>query len=527
MEPERKSDPRLRPALALILWIVTVLLYLPTAGYDFISFDDPLFVTDNPHVNQGLTWDGVIWAFTKAEIDYWRPLCWLSHMVDVEFYGLEPGGHHVTSLVIHAFSSVLLFFFFITALNNTPAAFLIAALFAWHPLHVESVAWIAERKDVLCGLFWHAALLVYARYARSEKPLWLFTTLGFFFLGLMSKPMIVTLPCQLLLLDYWPFDRARDNPRKWGRLVAEKIPFFALAAACSAFTFQSQVSVGEMAASATPPFDLRLGNAIVAYGGYLQNTFWPAGLGLFYPFPSRIPTEQLAAAGMALFGVTYVAAINLKARPFLLTGWFWFLGTLVPVVGLLKVGGQASADRYTYMATTGLFWGIALLAFPAGLSTETRRLRTGLGVVLAVVLLWTCRLQIHHWRNNITLFTHTLSVTKDNWVMLNNLARSYLTVGDLESARRVYEEIVALKPHHFAHYFLGKIYATSGRSDLAEYNFTRALELEPTFHLAAFDLGELRLAKNDPSGAAMFFERTLRGDPDHEGAKARLEELGR
>ena len=523
MELDRQVDPRRTAALAAALWLITVLLYLPTAGYDFISFDDPLFVTANPHVNEGVTWDGLRWAFTRAEIDYWRPLCWLTHMIDVELYGLDAGGHHVTSFLLHAFSAVLLFYFLLALLENMPAAFLVAALFAWHPLHVESVAWIAERKDVLCGLFWHATLLIYVRYARSGRPIWLFATLACYFLGVMSKPMIVTLPCQLLLLDFWPLRRAAGEPRKWLRLFAEKLPFFALTAAASAFTFQAQLSVGEMRPEVVPPLDLRLANAVVAYAGYLGDTVWPQGLGIFYPFPAAIPTATLAAAGTVLLIVTYAAGALLRTKPFILIGWLWFLGTIVPVVGVFKVGGQASADRYTYIATTGLFWIVALLLFPK--PPAAPRSRLSCAAALLVTALFLCHLQIRHWRNSVTLFSHTVSVTEDNWVMMNNLARSHLAVGDLNAARFVYERLIELKPHHFAHYFLGKIHLDQGRPDLAAQNFEAALQLEPSFHLAAFELGELARLHGDPATARALYERVLRSEPEHAGALDGLREL--
>jgi protein O-mannosyl-transferase len=513
------NSRRTNVLLGVALWLTTMVLYWPTAGYEFIHFDDPIFVIHNEHVNQGFTAEGIRWAFTKGEIDYWRPLTWLSHMADVHFFGMNPGPHHVTSIVIHAVNAVLLFVVFQVALGNRWAAFLIAALFAWHPLHVESVAWIAERKDVLSGFFWHACFLFYALYAKAGKKRFYWLALGMFGLGLMSKPMIVTLPCQLLLLDLWPFRRWENGFANWRRLVGEKIPFLALAVVASAFAYYAQRSVGEMAEGSVPAFTMRLGNAVLAYGSYLSHTILPVDLGVFYPFPETIATAPFGMSLLVVLGVTIAVIVRWRTNPEWLCGWLFFLGTIVPVVGLLKVGGQASADRYTYIATTGLFWMAALFLFPRG---DRQEIRGTPGIVAGfalLLMLGLCRAQIGHWQNSITLFSHTIEVTQNNLVMMNNLARAYLAKGDLDRAQPIYEEIVALRAQHYAHYHLGTIHVHRGDPATAEFHFRAALSVEPSFTPPAFELGRLMFDRRQYREAAILFDRVLKAEPENESAQ--------
>lgn len=522
--PTESARESRRPNLLLgvTLWLVTLTLYWPTSGHDFVYFDDPIFVIHNEHVNQGFTVEGIKWAFTKGEIDYWRPLTWLSHMADVQFFGMKPGPHHVTSSVIHAFNAVLLFAVFLIALDDRWAAFLIAGLFAWHPLHVESVAWIAERKDVLSGFFWHACFLFYALYAKAGAKKYYWWALAMFGLGLMSKPMIVTLPCQLLLLDVWPLRRAPNGWPDWKRLLGEKIPFFVLAIAASSFAYYAQRSAGEMADGMVPPFGMRLGNAVIAYGDYLKHTLMPIDLGAFYPYPESLPTGLLVCSAIALTGITGWGFSRFKTHPELLVGWFFFLGTIVPVIGLLKVGGQASADRYTYIATTGLFWSFALFLFP---KRNNDRTPLAIGGITLLLMLGICRQQIGHWKDSISIFAHTVEVTENNLVMMNNLARAHLQKGNLEKARVVYENIVSRQAQHYAHYHLGTIYEHLGDLSEAEFHYRTALSVEPTFTPPAFELGELLFQRRQLAAAANLFQRVLKADPTHAAASEYLRQI--
>lgn len=516
------SDRRLAIGLGIALWIITYLLYLPAAQFEFISFDDPLFVTHNEHVNQGFTAAGLRWAFTAADIDYWRPLSWVSHMLDVEIFGMDPGGHHRTSVLIHAFNAVILFLVCLQFRFGTPGAILVAGLFAWHPLHVESVAWVAERKDVLCAFFWFLSLLFYARYAQTGMKRFYAITLMAFGLGLMSKPMIVTLPFQLLLLDYWPLDRARKR-EDWKNLALEKIPFVALTVISSIFAYTAQVGAGEMAQGTVPELSFRIGNAMIAYSDYLKHSVWPVGLGVFYPYPDALPTVQLAIASLVLFIGFYLAILYAREQPQIIVGWLFFLGTIVPVVGILKVGGQASADRYTYVATTGLFWVIAVLLFPYG-----KKIRPMSAVAAGAILLGMLVLshqQIRHWQNNITLFSHTVSVTENNWVMMNNLARAHLQQGNTAAAAQLYEQALKIKPFVFAHFYLAQIHHAEGRIADAERHYLAALELDAESVPINHSLGEFYRRQNKREPALHYFRNVLKLSPEHEQAQRSIAEL--
>ena len=481
--------------LALVLWLVSMILYWPTSGYDFVYFDDPLFVINNPSVNQGFTAEGIKRVFTHADYDYWRPLCWLTHMADVEMFGMKAGGHHATSFVIHAFNAVLLYVFCLIALNNRPAAFLIAGLFAWHPQHVESVAWIAERKDVLSGFFWFVCFIFYALHVRTKARSYYWLTLVSFGLGLMSKPMIVTLPFQLLLLDVWPL--RREEKIRWKPLLLEKVPFFILAIASVGFAYYAQRAAGEMAEGMVPAWTMRVGNAVIAYGDYLMRTIVPIDLGVFYPYPQPLPSGRLAAAILALLGITWFGWTRRLTEPQILIGWLFFLGTIFPVVGILKVGGQASADRYTYVALTGLFWMFAVFLFPKSESQELPRAGLVIGGLSLLACLVLSHRQIGHWQNSITLFSHTVEVTKNNLVMKNNLALAHLKEGNIEKARVLYEELVAVRAQHFAHHYLGTIYEHQGELETAEFHYRASLSVNTAFVPPALELGELLLRRGE------------------------------
>lgn len=507
-------------ALALALWLVSMILYWPTSGYDFVYFDDPLFVINNPSVNQGFTAEGVKRVFTHADYDYWRPLCWLTHMADVEIFGMNAGGHHATSFVVHACNAVLLYVFCLIALNNRPAAFLIAGLFAWHPQHVESVAWIAERKDVLSGFFWFGCFICYAKYVRTGSRGYYWWTLVSFGLGLMSKPMIVTLPFQLLLLDVWPL--RREEKIRWKELVVEKVPFFCLAIASVCFAYYAQRAAGEMAEGMEPAWTMRVGNAVMAYGDYLLRTILPIDLGVFYPYPEALPIGKFTISSLVVLGVTWFGWIHRRDDPQILIGWFFFLGTIFPVVGILKVGGQASADRYTYIATTGLFWMLAVYLFPKSESRELPRAGLVVGGLSLLVCLVLSQRQIRHWQNSITLFSHTVEVTENNLVMKNNLALAHLNAGNIERARLLYEEIIAVRSQYFAHHYLGTIYEHRGDLDAAEFHYRASLGVYPAFTPPALELGELLLQKGQLQEAENLILRVLKAEPENERARQYL-----
>jgi len=417
--------------LGALLFLITLGVYLPALRYGFITYDDPAYVLEEPHVNSGLTWENFRWAWTSFEHSNWHPLTWLSHQLDCQLFGLAPWGHHLTSILLHAGSTLLLFVLMRRATGFLWRSLVVAALFGLHPLHVESVAWIAERKDVLStllGLLSLWAYVAYAQRASSGRPrAWLPYTLAFLGLaaGLTAKPMLVTLPCALLLLDLWPLGRWRDATsarRLW--LVAEKLPFFALAVTSCVLTALAQSAGGAMKATELFPLSVRIANALVAYALYLGKLCWPTDLAVLYPsFGEMPPVEHIVLAVAVLAALSAAALLALRRHhAWAAVGWLWFLGTLVPVIGLVQVGGQTMADRYSYIPSIGVFIGIVWAA--AELTRPLARRASVLGITAGAALTACTGLTLHQltfWRNSETLFRHTAAVTEDNWMAHFNL----------------------------------------------------------------------------------------------------------
>ncbi len=460
----------------MLLFLATVAVYGQVRHFDFVNFDDPEYVTENNHVRAGLTPDGLAWAFTSTDLENWFPLTRISQMADYQFFGLRSGWHHLTNLLFHALATLLLF----AALKRMTGALwcsaFVAFLFALHPLHVESVAWIAERKDVLCGFFWCLTLWCYARYAQRPGVGRYLLVLAAFCCGLMAKPMAVTLPFVLLLLDVWPLRRANRLAILW-----EKLPLFAIAAGVSVVTFIAQQEGHAIQSLRTVPAGLRVANALVTYCRYIARMFWPAKLAVYYPYSHKLPLWYVAAACVVLAAITVVVLRWCRSYPYLAVGWCWYLGTLVPVIGLVQVGGQSSADRYTYLPTVGLAimlsWGTAdlLKRFP--------RARTVVAVsALAVcsacmVLTW---LQLRYWAGTESLFRHAVDVTADNYVAQNNLADYYLSKLRNDEARAHVIEALRVQPNYAeAHVNLATILRRAGKMDEAEREYRVALTLQP------------------------------------------------
>jgi tetratricopeptide (TPR) repeat protein len=484
--------------VCLLIALITAGVYWPVAKQGFINFDDPDYVSGNPRVQAGLTLGSVQWAFTSFYASNWHPLTWLSHMLDCQIYGLRPGGHHVTSLLLHVVNSLLLF----GLLKRLTGAFwrsaLVAALFALHPLHVESVAWVSERKDVLSAFFFMLTLWAYARYAEVQSPkskvqslnsgVWYVAALVLFALGLMSKPMLVTLPFVLLLLDYWPLGRFQLATAKpplpataqrvtLTRIAVEKIPFFALSALSCVLTFLVQRACGAMIPLAKTPFELRVANALVAYARYLGKTFWPAKLAVFYPY-SHLSVDSWQVMGAALLLLIATVAIVLAARkqPCLLIGWLWFLGTLVPVIGLVQVGKQALADRYTYLPHIGLF--ILIVWGSAAVIARLRRPRL-ISVVAAGLAVAGCGIitsrQLSYWRDTKTLFQHAVAVTSRNFVAYAVVGNALVEEGKLPEAIEQCRKSLEIAPDYpEAHNTLGNIYGKQGKYDEAIASYRAA-----------------------------------------------------
>src|ERR1700733_4997519 len=424
-------------AICLLLAVATLALYSPAIGHPFIfNYDDDIYVLNNAQVKAGLTWQTMRWTLTSTDSANWHPLTWLSHAMDCQLYGLNPAGHHFTSVLFHTLNVVLLFLLLAHATKRTGRSFLVAALFAVHPFNVESVAWIAERKNVLSTFFFLLTIGAYGWYALKPNLKRYLAVAALFVLGLASKAMVVTLPCVLLLLDFWPLRRIKGlSPAEktlpvpqvpFWRLALEKLPLLALSAATSAVTVFAQRSGGAMRLQL--PLGVRLANAIYAYALYVWKALWPAWLGLFYPHPgATLAKWQLALAALFLLAVSAVAWWQRAARPYLITGWLWFLGTLVPVIGLVQVGEQAIADRYAYIPLIGIFvmavWAAADLADSRRLSFPSRAKIAA--VVMAVFALFTID-QLRYWRSAVDIWAHTVKVTNDNFLAEQNLGAALL-----------------------------------------------------------------------------------------------------
>ena len=501
--------------------------YWPVRHFGFVRFDDPTYVTENPHVLQGWSLESIAWAFTSGYGANWHPITWLSHMLDVQLYGLDGGAHHVTNVVLHAASAAVLFavLFRMTGAMWRSAA--VAALFALHPIHVESVAWVAERKDVLSTLGWMLTLWAYTRYVRAPRASRYLLVLVFFALGLMAKPMVVTLPFALLLLDTWPLNRLESDGNRlasaW-RLVREKLPLFAMSLASSVITYLVQRRGGTVAAGLRLPLAERVGNALVSYAAYLGKTAWPAHLAAYYPYPTVLPTATLLVSVLILAGISAGTMLTARSRPYLLVGWLWYLGTLIPAIGIVQVGTQAMADRYTYIPLIGIFimvsWGIGDIV------RARPNLRTSSAVAASVVVA-ACgvatRLQVRYWESSTTLWKHALAVTVDNYAAHTYYGNALASQGNADGAIAEYTEAIRIRPDYpEAHNNLGPALAQKGRVDEAIVEFNQAIRLRPNYADAHNNLGVALASQGKFDAAIAEYTEALRLDPDHPHARANL-----
>ncbi len=445
------SDRAVNGWIAFALVVAAFMLYLPTRGFDFVNHDDPGYITAHELVQQGLTWEGVKWAFTGTHLLNWHPLTTLSHMALCEWFGLNAGAHHLANVLIHALNAALLFYVLWRLTRARWPAAMVAALLALHPLHVESVAWISERKDGLSLLFWLLTTLAHVRWVERSTPLRYAALVGAFALGILTKPMIITLPFALLLLDLWPLKRiqpgsAREILGQLKRPALEKIPLFALAGFLAIMTVNAQRQ-GAVVELERLPLDLRIGNALVAYALYLGKMIWPTNLAVFYPHPGQWPAWGVAGAALLFVGVSGFALRTLRSRPHIAVGWFWFVGTLVPVIGLMQVGDQAIADRYAYIPLIGIY---ALVCWEAAdrIHRIPVRFIAGAGAALLLVCAIVSSRQIGYWRNSETLFRRALAVTEGNDIAHNNLAVHLAAQGQLKEAEEHLRQAYAVNPHN-------------------------------------------------------------------------------
>ena len=493
--------------VCLVLVAVTWAVFGQTLTHDFVNFDDHVYVYENPLVIRGFSIEGIIGAFTHTHARNWHPLTTLSHMLDCQLYGLNAGGHHLTNVILHTISVLLLFLVLKQMTGALWQSAFVAALFAIHPLHVESVAWIAERKDILSAVFFMLTLAAYARYARAPSaPRYLLVALLFAF-GLMSKPMLVTLPFVLLLLDYWPIGRIGGQKSEVGsrlrRLITEKIPLFALSALSCIATLLTQRQ-GPNAIDQLP-FLWRLNNSFVSYVTYIWQMLWPARLAVFYPHPNdRLPLLEVTAAIAFLVGISLLVTYLRRTKPYLVTGWFWYLGMLVPVIGLVQVGEQAHADRYTYLPQIGLYimiaWTVGDLLLESAL--RVRGALVGVAAALAIVSLGMRAFgQASYWTNSEMLWNHTLTVTGENDVAHNNLGFLFLRRGELDKAISQFQAALNIRSRNTeTHYSLGAalIQNNLGNAlarkqlwDEAIDHLQEAVRLRPDYADAYFNLGSV------------------------------------
>ncbi len=565
-----------RSALIPVLLILASLAaYWPVRHAQFTNFDDPVYVTNNPDVFHGLTWHGLAWAFTTIHGSNWHPLTWLSHMADCSLFGENAAGPHLVNVGFHTVNSILLFLLLLRMTGAVWRSGFVAALFALHPLHVESVAWISERKDVLSTFFGLLALWAYVGYvrkseARSPKSegspkseiraaagirqesapkdtqhasritfhvsrftdhasICYLLSLFFFTLGLLSKPMLVTLPFVLLLLDYWPLQRLQfktqgSRLKLLSALVREKLPFFALSAASSAVTFWAQKTGGAVVPMERMLLPDRLANATASCLQYLTRTFWPTKLAAYYPFPADLPVTEAIMGVLLLGAVTLVAVVTARRAPYLVVGWLWFIGLLVPVIGLVQVGSQAMADRYTYLPLVGMFLAVVWVVAEATARWRWQRLALSLGGASLLAACFVCtRVQAGYWQNSIILFSHAIQVTGDNALAQHNLGHALSLSGNQDEAIKHFNEAIRIKPGYPQAYFnRGNAYGVQDNLAQAIADYHEAIHFKPDYEQAYYNLGKALALEGKLEEARTNFLAALRCKPDYAEAETRL-----
>jgi protein O-mannosyl-transferase len=569
-----EKDYRIVVAVSLCLAAAVILVYGKAKNFDFVGYDDELYVTQNQYVQKGISLEGIKWAFTTFRSANWHPLTWLSHMLDCELYGLNPTGHHWTSIELHIANTLLLFFILFKMTGTLWQSAFAAALFALHPLHVESVAWVSERKDVLSTFFGLLCIGAYCLYVKKSSVPYYMLAVSLLILGLMAKPMLVTLPFVLLLLDFWPLKRMQFQRnfipnsikpiekviRSNCRIIIEKIPFFILVGGACIVTFFAQKSEGAVKALWALPMKYRIENAVVSYVTYIFKAIWPHKLAVFYPHPGNtLPWWQFAGGALLIIAVCYGGIKSAKKYPYILVGTLWYLGTLVPVIGLVQVGDQAMADRYTYIPLIGIFiivsWGISDLfkligdqrlgvgspvfaqrAMPGKQKSEIlsgatklfnkRRFRKIFFGISALIILfalsWTSFLQLNTWKNGITLFEHAVSVTKNNYQAYNNLGKAYEST-DLDKALFHYKAALNINPNDAAAlYNQGTIYEKKGRLDEAISHYSKALQVNPNYFEALNNLGLIFYDQGNYDRAVLYFKKAIKTKSKKSSARMNL-----
>jgi len=536
------------PGVCIFLAVVICIVFGQTLHHDFVNLDDDVYVYDNVQVVHGLTLHGMAWAFTTSSTAYWHPLTWLSHMLDCQLWGLKAGGHHLTNVLLHTANALLLFLVLRRMTGALWRSALVAALFAVHPLDVESVAWVAERKNLLSTLFWLLTMGAYARYAeeskvRSPTPLvreqaskvYYGLTLVFFALGLMSKPMLVTLPFALLLLDYWPLGRfsvvsvtgsePSTPPRpQIVRLVLEKVPLLLLAGGSSMITYLGQKNLNSVTSLQEGPLGMRLAKLPLNYVGYLRDTIWPKGLTVFYPYPATFSVATVGLSVLLLAGLTLLALWTVRSRPYLAVGWFWFLGTMIPVIGLVQVGNTPVADRFTYVPQIGLYVMAAWAARDLTVPWRCRRpWRVAMAALVMAALMACATIQTSYWRNSESLWARALACDPENFHAYNNSGNDLLQKGRVDEAIGQFHKALQINPGYAkAHNNLGNALVEKGEADEAMVQYQMVLQINPDDAKACYNLGNVLLQKGRVDEAIRHFQNALQINPDYAKAWCNL-----
>jgi Flp pilus assembly protein TadD len=503
--------------VCLFLIVATIAVYWQVGNHDFVNFDDGIYVTQNPRVQVGLVPESIVWAFNTTDAEFWHPLTWLSHMLDCQLYGLNPRGHHFTNLLLHMASTVLLFLILERMTGALWRSAFVAALFALHPLHVESVAWVAERKDVLSTLFWMLTMGAYIYYTECPMLKRYALVLLAFTLGLMAKPMVVTLPFVLLLLDYWPLGRfPREEGHSIFRLFFEKVPLFALAIFFGILTFFAQQKGGLLASLDVLPLEHRIANALVSYVSYIGKMVWPRNLAVYYHQAGTVPIWKVGGSVLFSACVSVLVILARRRRPYLLVGWLWYVGTLVPVIGLVQISTFTMADRYTYVPLIGLFMLIAW-SIPELLERwHHRRIALAIsgGVVLTAFTVCTW-FQLRHWENSVALWKHTANVTDNNYSAYSCLGAALVEQGRFEEAIASVSNSLRMKPDFTeAHNNLGLALCKQGKLDEGIGCFAKAIQIKPDYAQAHNNLGSALAQQGNLEEAIGHFSRALHIDPD-------------
>ncbi|MEN6387252.1 MAG: tetratricopeptide repeat protein [Phycisphaerales bacterium] len=501
----------------VVLAAAIIAVYWPVYKYDFVKYDDDVYVTNNKNIQTGLNWQIIKWAFTSGYASNWHPLTWLSHTLDYQLYGEWAGGHHITNVLFHIANTLLLFYFLKKATNYLWPALFVAAAFALHPLHVESVAWIAERKDVLSALFWILTMIAYVQYVKNigqthgSAPTKLYSaSLVLFALGLMSKPMLVTMPFVLLLLDYWPLERKFSK-----RVVIEKIPFFIFSILSSVVTFIVQQKSGAITAIEHHGLASRAGNIIVSYAEYIFKTIWPAKLAVLYQYPvDGLPLYRIIISAIILCAITFAVLLFAKRYKFILFGWLWYLGTLVPVIGFIQIGAHSMADRYTYIPLIGIFITIFFGAKELFPKRQKFLFAAAVGILIASSV--TAAIQVRYWKDSLTLFEHTIRVTEKHFIIMTNYAACLNDAGRYEESIIYTQKLIKMKPDSAEnHNCLGNSLMHLGRIDEAIDQFQLATKCKPIFPQAWYNLGVAVSKLNNFEKAALLFEKAIEQKSDY------------